>query len=117
MHGDFCLVFTASPRWKVELRAKIGHYRNRCFVFLVVANGFVVSCPDDIHVVTKRNTAIEVNWKLPEARDKYGHPIKVVHQTMTSPVNLTEGVHTVHIIGEDSMSLTSVCSFKINVSG
>ena len=28
MHGAFCLVFTASPN---ELRAKIGHYRNRCF--------------------------------------------------------------------------------------
>ena len=31
MHGDFCLVFTASPKWKAELRAKIGRYRNRCF--------------------------------------------------------------------------------------
>ena len=26
-----CLVFTASPKWRVELRAKICHYRNRCF--------------------------------------------------------------------------------------
>ena len=30
MHGDFCLVFTASPKWRVELWAKISHYRNRC---------------------------------------------------------------------------------------
>ena len=30
MHGDFCLAFTASAKWRVELRAKIGHYRNRC---------------------------------------------------------------------------------------
>ena len=26
----FCLVFTAPANWRVELRAKIGHYRNRC---------------------------------------------------------------------------------------
>ena len=31
MHGDFCQVFTASAKWKVELRAKIGLYSNRCF--------------------------------------------------------------------------------------
>ena len=27
----FCLVFTAPAKWRVELRAKIGQYRNRCF--------------------------------------------------------------------------------------
>ena len=27
----FCLVFTAPPKLRVEFRAKIGHYRNRCF--------------------------------------------------------------------------------------
>ena len=27
----FCLVFTAPEKWRVELRAKTGHYRNRCF--------------------------------------------------------------------------------------
>ena len=27
----FCLVFTALAKWRVELRAKIGQYRNRCF--------------------------------------------------------------------------------------
>ena len=26
-----CLVFTAPEKWRVELRAKTGHYRNRCF--------------------------------------------------------------------------------------
>ena len=26
----FCLVFTAPANWRVELRAKIGHYRNSC---------------------------------------------------------------------------------------
>ena len=26
-----CFVFTAPANWRVELRAKIGHYRNRCF--------------------------------------------------------------------------------------
>ena len=31
MHGIFCLVFTASAKGRVELRAKIGQYRNRCF--------------------------------------------------------------------------------------
>ena len=34
MQGDFCLVFTASPKWRAELRAKIGHYRNRCLLAL-----------------------------------------------------------------------------------
>ena len=27
----FCLVFTAPAKWRIELRAKIGQYRNRCF--------------------------------------------------------------------------------------
>ena len=27
----FCLVFTAPEKWRVELRAKTGHYRNRCW--------------------------------------------------------------------------------------
>ena len=27
----FCLVFTAPAKWRVELRAKIGQYRYRCF--------------------------------------------------------------------------------------
>ena len=27
----FCLVFTVPAKWRVELRAKIGQYRNRCF--------------------------------------------------------------------------------------
>ena len=27
----FCLVFTAPAKWRVELRAKIYQYRNRCF--------------------------------------------------------------------------------------
>ena len=31
MHGIFCLVFTASAKGRVELRAKNGQYRNRCF--------------------------------------------------------------------------------------
>ena len=35
MHGDFCLVFTVSAKLRVELRAKIGHYRNRCFMTLI----------------------------------------------------------------------------------
>ena len=26
----FCLVFTVSAKWRLELRAKIGQYRNRC---------------------------------------------------------------------------------------
>ena len=26
----FCLVFTAPAKWRIELRAKIGQYRNRC---------------------------------------------------------------------------------------
>ena len=32
MHGDFCLVFTPPAKWRVDLRAKVGHYRNRFFV-------------------------------------------------------------------------------------
>ena len=28
----FCLVFTAPEKWRVELRAKIGQYRNICFI-------------------------------------------------------------------------------------
>ena len=28
----FCLVFTAPEKWRVELRAKTGHYRNRCLL-------------------------------------------------------------------------------------
>ena len=31
MKSHFCLVFTAPEKWRVELRAKTGHYRNRCF--------------------------------------------------------------------------------------
>ena len=27
----FCLLFTAPAKWRLELRAKIGHYGNRCF--------------------------------------------------------------------------------------
>ena len=30
----FCLVFTVTAKWRVELRAKIGQYRNRCLVWL-----------------------------------------------------------------------------------
>ena len=30
----FCLAFTAPAKWRVELWAKIGHYRNRCFISL-----------------------------------------------------------------------------------
>ena len=30
----FCLVFTAPEKWRVELRAKTGHYRNRCLFTL-----------------------------------------------------------------------------------
>ena len=33
MHGDFWLVFTAPAKLEVELRAKIGHYRNRSFCY------------------------------------------------------------------------------------
>ena len=32
MHSDFCLVFTAPAKWRIELRAKIGQYRNRCLL-------------------------------------------------------------------------------------
>ena len=28
---DLCLVYTVQAKWRVELRAKIGQYRNRCF--------------------------------------------------------------------------------------
>ena len=31
----FCLVFTPSAKWRVELWAKIGQYRNRCFIYQV----------------------------------------------------------------------------------
>ena len=30
----FCLVFTAPAKWRIELRAKIGQYRNRCFKWI-----------------------------------------------------------------------------------
>ena len=43
MHGDFCLVFTASPKWRVELRAKIDHYRNRCFISVTMFDSDVAS--------------------------------------------------------------------------
>ena len=29
-------MFTALANWRVELRAKIGHYRNRCFLILLI---------------------------------------------------------------------------------
>ena len=29
----FCLVFTVRTKWRVEIRAKIGPYRNRFFIF------------------------------------------------------------------------------------
>ena len=31
-------MFTASPKWRVELRAKIGHYRNRCLRIIIKLN-------------------------------------------------------------------------------
>ena len=31
MPGVFCLVFTAPAKWRVDLRAKIGRYRNTFF--------------------------------------------------------------------------------------
>ena len=31
-----CLVFTAPEKWRMELRAKTGHYRNRCFYIIFV---------------------------------------------------------------------------------
>ena len=34
MKSHFCLVFTAPEKWRVELRAKTGHYRNRCLLKL-----------------------------------------------------------------------------------
>ena len=33
MHSEFCLSFTAPAKWRIELWAKIGQYRNRCFPF------------------------------------------------------------------------------------
>ena len=31
-HTHFCLMFTAPEKWRVDLRAKTGHYRNRFFI-------------------------------------------------------------------------------------
>ena len=31
MNSHLCLVFTAPAKLRVELRAKIGNYRNRCY--------------------------------------------------------------------------------------
>ena len=31
----FCLVFTAPAKWRIELRAKIGQYRNRYFIIWI----------------------------------------------------------------------------------
>ena len=39
MNSHFCLVFTAPEKWRVELRAKTGHYRNRCFHYLNIFCG------------------------------------------------------------------------------
>ena len=35
LFGNFCLVFTAPAKWRIELRAKLGQYRNRCFCIVV----------------------------------------------------------------------------------
>ena len=36
IHYDFCLAFTAPAKLRVKLRAKSGHYRNRCFELKIV---------------------------------------------------------------------------------
>ena len=40
----FCLVFTAPAKWRVELRAKIGQYRNRCLLFRGSGEGLGNCC-------------------------------------------------------------------------
>ena len=35
----FCLVFTTPAKWRVSLRAKIGHYRNTFFDELLLFSG------------------------------------------------------------------------------
>ena len=42
----FCLVFTAPEKWRVELRAKNGHYRKRSFAhWLDMGSSVGRSCP------------------------------------------------------------------------
>ena len=36
----FYLVFTMPTKWRVDLRAKIGHYRNRCLLASLMRNYF-----------------------------------------------------------------------------
>ena len=55
MHGNFCLVFKASSKWRVELRAKIGHYRNRCFGYNVQSvHNNIFMCINSKHFIQLR---------------------------------------------------------------
>ena len=47
----FCRLFRASAKWRVELRAKIGHYRNRCSAFF---QGKIVN----INQIVKTNSKV-----------------------------------------------------------
>ena len=48
-----CLVFTAPAKWRVGLRAKIGHYRNSFFYYTVLINQ-----QDQVHVDEKKITLV-----------------------------------------------------------
>ena len=69
MNSHFCLVFTAQAKWSVELRAKIGQYRNRCLT--VSATGLsqenktqttVTLLSLSVQLSTNVSSNIEFNW-------------------------------------------------------
>ena len=62
----FCLVFTAPEKWKVELRAKTAHYRNRCFDILTRMTAVLVT-----QLTSLYENHMIINWKYDHFSSKY----------------------------------------------
>ena len=91
----FCLVFTASAKWRVELRAKIGHYRNRCFVLL---SGYTILLTRDSGFTGTMTTAVVGDLKgtlyyfkvRACTRAGMGPSSGVVHVELNCPLNCND---------------------------
>ena len=74
-----CLVFTVPEKWRMELRAKTGHYRNRCFTILTICTFWVMNPHQWSLAKHKYDLNIRIYASPKWARARWKHPRLVRH--------------------------------------
>ena len=93
------------------------YFSNYFFTFYIDTSAPEVTCPSTKSFTAARGqTTAVATWDPPQSVDSSGRPV-TLKLSMTSPVTLSEGNHTIIVTATDANGNEGTCRFKISING